>query len=196
MLVPSSSTLATGGYWPGLAGWVYVALPELLLAAAPTLARMNRRIAQLGTITFALLLAWQTQHAIAVWRSNETLLQDMIAKYPSDWYAYFVLSRYRLAEHDDAGAVALLRQGTQACGPHTKLSCIEGSTLARMGRCRESAVTFSSGPDCAALAGIDAWHALGVCYANQGDFANARRALSQCENARAACRTVLAQLPE
>jgi hypothetical protein len=196
MLVPSSSTLATGGYWPGLARWVYVALPGLLLAAAPTLARLSRRSVRVGATTLALLLAWQTQHAIAVWRSNETLLQDMIAKYPSDWYAYFVLARYRLAEHDDAGAVALLRQGTQACGPRTKLSCIEGSTLARMGRCRESGVAFSLGPDCAALASIDAWHALGVCYANQGDFAHARRALSQCETTRPACRKILAQLPE
>jgi hypothetical protein len=201
VLAPPGLTLATGGYWPGLNRWVYVALPGLLLALAPgldaLLARGPRRRAWLAVACapLALLLALEAQRAIAVWESEETLLQHMIVRYPRDWYAYFMLGRHRLEQQDGAGALALFSRGRAACGAKTKLTCLEGRTLARMGRCAESAQVFTLGPDCLALASIDAWEAIGVCHADRGELQRARRALSMCAGTRARCRELLAQLP-
>lgn len=203
VLAPPGLTLGTGGYWPGLSRWVYVALPGLLLALAPALdvllARVERRagrvaLAGAGT-ALALFLALQAQRAIGVWESDERLLMHMIESYPHDWYGYLMLARHRLTQRDGAGALAILRRGRVASGPYTKLTCLEGRTLARLGRCADSRQAFTGGPDCLALAGIDAWQEIGECHAARGEFERARRALELCAGTRARCRGLLEQLP-
>jgi protein O-mannosyl-transferase len=96
MLAPPSLTLATGGFWPGLCRWVYLALPGLLLAFASLLDRwLPRRWAYGAFALIALLLALESQRTISLWRSDESLLQDMIARYPNDTYAPYILAQYR-----------------------------------------------------------------------------------------------------
>ncbi|MFH0899654.1 MAG: hypothetical protein V2A73_03370, partial [Pseudomonadota bacterium] len=196
VLGPPSLTISTGGYWPGLARWVYVALPGLLLAIAPTLSQRLRAVTVLTfSAALSLALALETQRAIGVWENDETLLQHMITKYPNDWYAYHSLARHRLGKRDGIGALALLKQGRAACGPKTKLTCIEARTHARLGHCQESSLLFSAGPDCVMLANIDAWVEVGSCYAAMGDLVRARQVLSTCATTRPDCRALLAQLP-
>jgi tetratricopeptide (TPR) repeat protein len=202
VLAPPGFTLATGGYWPGLNRWVYVALPGLLLALAPALDRLlarggtrARRWLLGASLTLTLLLGFEAQRAVAVWENEETLLPHMIASYPADWYAYYMLARHRLAQQDRAGALEVLQRGRAACGPKTKLTCLEGRTLARLERCPESYSAFAVGPDCAALEHIHAWEEIGVCHARRGELTQARAALRECASTRAKCRELLDQLP-
>jgi protein O-mannosyl-transferase len=94
-LAAPSLTFATGVYWPGLCRWVYVALPGLLLALAPWSDRYltQTRIYGLAAV-LAIGLAFEAQRAIAVWRTDATLMGHMAAKYPGDSLAAYMASRY------------------------------------------------------------------------------------------------------
>jgi hypothetical protein len=161
---PPSLTLATGGYWPGLNRWVYVALPGLLLPLCRVLGpRMTRRAAI--PAAFALLgLGLELQPAIAVWASDEALLLDMAARHPTNEYAYLLLARQRLARGDGGGALAVLAVGRRAAVQPEKLVCLEARTHARLGRCDDAAVGFSSG-DCRAISGMRPAEELARCRA-------------------------------
>lgn len=86
-LIPPSLTLATGLYWPGLCRWVYVALPGLLLALAPSLDRYgSHRLAYVAAPLLALLLMFESQRSVSLWRSDEALEQHLRARYPNSPY--------------------------------------------------------------------------------------------------------------
>jgi hypothetical protein len=140
-LVPAAAILVVEYPWPGLARWLYIGLPGLLLTVWLSLFAQLRpplRAACAAIVAVAWLLA--AERAIAVWRSDEQLYAQMCAQSPDDPWALRALgitllnsghypealSRFRHAEEIDRTSEVHAAYG------------LEALTLTYLGRCGEA----------------------------------------------------------
>ncbi|MDB4970316.1 MAG: hypothetical protein JWN44_6005 [Myxococcales bacterium] len=97
-IAPTAAIAALDYPWPGLARWLYIGLPGLLLVVYAAARRLPERVRLAAFTVAAMLFAFASQRAIAAWHDDEALYSAMTSESPDDAWAWRALGTVRLAQ--------------------------------------------------------------------------------------------------
>jgi len=196
-LVPLTAIAILDYPWPGLARWLYVGLPGLLLFVwKAAIERLGRRA---RLVTGALLgLAWlvASERAIPVWHDDTALYSAMIDAAPEDAWAWRALGSDQLAQGHFAEAAKLFEGATERdhTGEVNAAFGLEAFTWTFLGRCDEAVALYRDHPPTPAVEPNRFVDAAAACFARAGDRDRARQLWSLCARVRRSCVEALERL--
>jgi hypothetical protein len=185
--------------WPGLYRWLYVPLPGLVLAVmcllgsvswTPMARRWGRGLLGLFVAVFLI----QSQRALPVWHSDETLFTQTIIENPRNSYGYIGLGMDRFAEHRSQEAVELLEKGLFLNPLHGDARGHLSLAYADIGKCESAWKTYTQQEDRGRVHPVHFMLALGKCHEGQGQWEAAKNAYETCAKTHQLCREALHSL--
>jgi hypothetical protein len=197
-LVPAATVLALDYPWPGLARWLYIGLPGLLLAAWLALfqkLRPSLRLGLAGLIGVVWLLF--AERAIATWRDDLTLYTRMCDEAPDDPWAFRArgITLLNLGRYPEALAIFHRAEQLDRTSEVHAAFGLEALTLTYMGRCDEARAIYDAHlPTPAVTVDNFAEHAA-ACYRDKGELDDARTLYIKCAGTRPSCAAALVGLP-
>jgi tetratricopeptide (TPR) repeat protein len=197
-LVPAATVLALDYPWPGLARWLYIGLPGLILALYLGLLvplRPSVRLGLAGLVGVAWLVA--AERAIPVWRSDQRLYDTMCAESPDDAWAQRArgITLLNSGRYEEAIRVFQHVEAIDATSEVHAAYGLESLALTYLGRCDEARALYAAHlPTPSVTADNFAEHAA-ACYRDQGRTDEARALYVSCAATRAACAAALPALP-
>jgi hypothetical protein len=196
-LVPLSTIVILDFPWPGLARWLYIGLPGLLLFVWSAAIRHLGARAQTGLFVVA-AVAWLVlaERAIPVWHDDTALYSAMIEDSPDDAWAWRALGRDQLSQGNYAKAAELFHGAIER--DHTEeihqTYGLEALAWTHLGRCDEAVAQYRDHPPTHAVDPDRFVDAAGTCYARAGDLERARQLWTLCAPSRRSCAEALARL--
>jgi protein O-mannosyl-transferase len=148
-LVPVAPILALDHPWPGLARWLYVGLPGLLLAIAlGPFSRVRPSLARPLVALVAVMLVWRAQVAIWSWHDDLRLYALMCDDNQNDAWSFRArgITLLNLARYDEA---LFMFQRAEAIDDTQEVHAaynLEALTLTYVGRCSEARVIWKAHP--------------------------------------------------
>jgi hypothetical protein len=97
-IAPTAAIAALDYPWPGLARWLYIGLPGLLVVVYAAARRLPARALLAGFTALAVVFGLATQRAIAAWHDDEALYSAMTRESPTDAWAWRALGTVRLSQ--------------------------------------------------------------------------------------------------
>ncbi len=182
--------------WPGLARWLYIGLPGLLLFVwLAGLDRLGRRARIVVFAAVALVWLVLTERAIPVWHDDTTLFATMIEESPDEPWAWRSLGTDQLMQGHYAEAAELFqsaadRDRTQAIHGDYQLIAYAWTFL---GRCDEAVRLFGEHPRNEIVLPDRFANVAADCYAKAGNVTRARELWSTCASVNPICASSLAQ---
>lgn len=196
-LVPLTAIVILDYPWPGLARWLYIGLPGLLLFV--WLAAVRHLPPRARTVLFVVVgIAWLVlaERAIPVWHDDTALYSAMIEDSPDDAWAWRALGRDQLAQGNFAKAAELFHGAIER--DHTEeihqTYGLEALAWTHLGRCDEAVAQYRDHPPTHAVEPDRFVDAAATCYARAGDLGRARQLWTICARARRSCAESLAKL--
>ena len=165
-IAPTAAVAALDYPWPGLARWLYVGLPGLLLFAYAAAQRLSSRVRMAVAAAVALAWAATAQRAIATWRSDEALYATMVAESPQDAWAWRALGTVRLAQRRFTDAADAFHRAA-ACDRTSEIHAayaLEAYAWTFLDRCDEADTQFRAHPPTPALKTEDFDAASAACH--------------------------------
>jgi len=196
-LVPLATIVILDYPWPGLARWLYIGLPGLLLFVY--LAAVRHLGPRARTSLFLIVsVAWivLAERAILVWHDDTSLYSAMIEDSPDDAWAWRALGRDQLAQRNFEKAAELFHGAIER--DHTEeihqTYGLEALTWTYLGRCDEAVAQYRDHPPTDAVQPNPFVDAAAACYARAGNLARARQLWALCAPTRRTCAESLTKL--
>jgi hypothetical protein len=197
-LVPTTAVVILDYPWPGLARWLYIGLPGLILciycAAAQRLRPRGRLI--LFSIVAALWLV-AAERAIPTWRSDTQLYATMVEESPDDAWAWRALGINQLGLRHYAEAAPLFHKAAEV--DHTDevhaAYALEAFTWTYLDRCDEAVAQFRAHPPTPAVETDLFAEGAAACYSRAGRLDRARQLYRSCASTRPTCQSALDSFP-
>jgi tetratricopeptide (TPR) repeat protein len=197
-IAPTTAIAILDYPWPGLARWLYVGLPGLLVCIYCAAAqRLLGARAQLWLAT-AIAALWLTglERAIVVWRSDTRLYATMVDESPGDAWAWRALGINQLGLGHYADAAPLFHHAAEIDRTEEVHAAyaLEAFTWTYLDRCDEAVAQFRAHPPTPAV-DVDLFtEGAAACYARAGHLPRARQLYASCAKTREGCQRGLASL--
>jgi protein O-mannosyl-transferase len=175
-IAPTAPIAALDYPWPGLARWLYVGLPGLLVALYSAARRLAPRPRAALAVAAAAFLVVAAQRAILVWRSDDALYATMVAESPDDAWAWRALGTARLAAARWSDAADCFHRAA-TCDRTEEVHAayaLEAYAWTFLGRCDEAVAQFNAHPATPALKSEDFEAAAAACRARRGNAPETR----------------------
>ena len=198
-LLPTTAIVILDYPWPGLARWLYIGLPGLILcvycAAAQRYLRPRGQLI-LFTIVAALWLVG-AERAIPTWRSDTQLYATMVEESPDDAWAWRALGINQLGLRHYAEAAPLFHKAAEI--DHTEevhaAFALEAFTWTYLDRCDDAVAQYRAHPPTPAVDPDLFAEGAAACYFRAGRLDRARQLYRACAAGRPTCQSGLDSLP-
>lgn len=195
-LVPLMTIAILALPWPGLARWLYIGLPGLLLFVwSAGLDRLGRRARIVVFAAVAVVWLVLTERAIPVWHDDTTLFATMIEESPDEPWAWRSLGTDQLMQGHYAEAAELF----QAAADRDRTHAVHGDyqliayAWTFLGRCDEAVRLFGEHPRNEIVLPDRFANVAADCYSRAGNLARARELWSSCASVNPICASSLEQ---
>jgi tetratricopeptide (TPR) repeat protein len=196
-LVPTAAVVVLDYPWPGLARWLYLGLPGLLLAVWLGLVRRLGRRTQLA-LAALVAVAWLAlaERAITVWHSDLRLYATMAEESPDDPWAWRALGITVLNAGRYADAADLFRKVEELDRSQEVHAAyeLEALALTHLARCDEAVKIYRAHPPTPAVT-VDVFvENAATCYRDAGNKERAISLFRACTGSSAYCAKQLEML--
>ncbi len=197
-LVPTTAIVILDYPWPGLARWLYIGLPGLILCLYLAAAKRLSPRGQLALFTIV-AASWliAAERAIPTWRSDTQLYATMVEESPDDAWAWRALGINQLGLRHYAEAAPLFHKASEI--DHTEevhaAFALEAFTWTYLDRCDEAVAQYRAHPPTPAVDPDLFAEGAAACYVRAGRIERARQLYRACAAGRPTCQTELDTLP-
>jgi hypothetical protein len=196
-LVPAAAVLALDHPWPGLARWLYIGLPGLILAVWLGViqhVRPSLRAFVAGIVGVVWLVA--AERAIATWKDDLTLYSRMCDEAPNAWaFRARGITLLNLGRYPEALVDFHLAEDLDRTSEVHAAFGLEAMTLTFIGRCDEARAIYDAHLPTPLVTVDNFTEHAAACYREKGDVDAARTLYIRCAVTHPSCAAALSGLP-